>query len=67
MLNCVICLCDSLDCIESAKQICVKILKCLVCKHMLMKKSEVKTCTGNGLLDIGGLVIVYSVGYTVTY
>ena len=32
-----------------------------------MKKSEVKTCTGNGLLDIGGLVIVYSVGYTVTY
>ena len=27
-----------------------------------MKKSEVKTCTGNGLLDIGGLVIFYSVG-----
>ena len=37
---------------------------------MLMKKSEVKTCTGNGLLDIGGLVIlviVYGGGYTVTY
>ena len=29
---------------------------------MLMKKSEVKTCTGNGLLDIWGLVIVYSGG-----
>ena len=34
---------------------------------MLMKKSEVKTCTGNGLLDILGLVIVYGGGYTVTY
>ena len=32
-----------------------------------MKKSEVKTCTGNGLLDIWGLVIVYIGGYTVTY
>ena len=35
---------------------------------MLMKKSKVKTCTGNGLLDILGLVIVYDGGgYTVTY
>ena len=24
-----------------------------------MKKSEVKTCTGNGSLDVWGLVIVY--------
>ena len=32
-----------------------------------MKKSEVKTYTGNGLLDIWGLVIVCSKGYTVTY
>ena len=34
------------------------------------EESEVKTCTGNGLLDILGLVIqviVYGGGYTVTY
>ena len=31
-----------------------------------MKKSEVKTCTGNGLLDIWGLVIVYSGGNTLS-
>ena len=36
-----------------------------------MKKSEDKTCAGNGLLNIWGLVIVYAImpgggGYTVT-
>ena len=31
-----------------------------------MKKSEVKPCTGNGLLDIWELVIVYSGGITLS-
>ena len=56
------------DCIESAMHICINMLKCLFCQLMLMKKSEVKTCTGNGLLDIWGLVIqsLFMVGVTMS-
>ena len=48
--------------------ICINMLKCLFCQLMQMKKSEVKTCTGNGLLDIWGLVIqsLFMVGVTLS-